>query len=578
MNENALSWFESNFLQLLNTKRDTNVGRTVTSLCRAAVNQHSCLHINDSDLRAELVSHQAVGSPGENTPLILDENRLYLSRFYNYERQVADLIGERNQEVQAIETTTLGARLDREFGREAGNRQKLAALLAITRNLAIITGGPGTGKTSTVVKILRLLLEDNPALECRLAAPTGKAAMRLALSITDIADDFDFEVKTIHRLLGMHRDGRSFRHGPDNPVSADVLIIDEASMIDLAMMHRLLTSLQTGTRLILLGDPNQLPSVDTGNVLADLCAGDTGFSTDFVEFAAPLVGELPDSLAPTRLTDAICALDKSYRFTEDSAIGHLAKTIEAGRDELQTSEDGLVQVLDQLVGSELIHNWPSYLDALQDSPQTAESLLAGFEQTRILCSRKGGNPGVESINAAIERRLETLGHKSRTSDFYTGRPIMITRNDYNLGLYNGDVGICVEMDEPDQYLVVFSEDRKYLASRLPEHETCFAMTVHKSQGSEFNRVLLILNDESNADAQSLMTRELLYTAITRARESIKIFTTMDRWWAAIARSAARSSGMTSFLATTQVTLEQEDKTSNSAPTEKGDGPNQLDLF
>ncbi len=547
MNESAPQWFEDQFLAALGIERDDAIRPVVQQLVRATVHQHSCLSVPDPALLELLQAHEVVGAPDARTPLILEHDNLYLARYHQYEREVAAMMTTRNRAAGDIDTARLREGLTQEFGAEPRDRQKLAALLALTRQLCIITGGPGTGKTSTVVKILKLLFSTEPGLRVHLAAPTGKAAMRLSQSIASHDDTINPEVKTLHRLLGMRRDGRTFQHGPDFLIPTDLLIVDEASMIDLPMMHRLLLALPETARLILLGDPNQLPSVDTGNVLADLCRGDNGFSNEFARHAEPLVGEIPIAAIPTRLTDAIGELTKSYRFTEHSSIGRLARAIEQGETSLVTSDDGTVTTVDLYAPDQILDVWQDYLALLQTDGSTADQLLRIFEQTRLLCSRRSGTPGVETINLDIESALETLNLKATGDDFYHGRPVMVTRNDYNLGLFNGDIGICTAAASPGHYQVHFADGREYPVSRLPAHETCFAMTVHKAQGSEFDRVVLIMTDETGATADQLLNRELLYTAVTRAKSSIVVVGDPLNWQRAMTRSAARHSGMTRFL-------------------------------
>ena len=549
--------FEHHFLRLISSKTGQiapGARRLMAQLVTATVNQHSCLDLTrvDPALVQQLRAEDSVGGPEDEKPFVLSHNKLYLSRFYHYESEVAALIHARNEALDILDANLVAQKLEQHFGATEHNRQKLAAFLAIARKLAIITGGPGTGKTSTVVKILDILLEESPDLAIKLVAPTGKAAMRLSESINEWADSKGkkFQVQTLHRLLGMRKDGRTWRHGPQDQVKVDLLIVDEASMIDLTMMHRLLGALPDHTRLILLGDPNQLPSVETGNVLADLCAGETGFSDTFSELAANFVGEVQTIKRPHHLTDAVCELDKSYRFDPDSGIATLSKAVQSGQSETSLIDDSVVfksgerepLILDLLV------YWKNYIDLLAEKKFNPELLISTFEQTRILCSRRGGDAGVEAINQDIESALETQGVKSPDNEFYAGRPILITQNDYNLGLFNGDIGICTPIENSDQFIVSFpGVTEPLLASRLPKHESCFAMTVHKAQGSEFDQVILALSEEASDDASSLLTRELLYTAITRAKKSIIIHCNPQVWERAVTQSSRRVSGMTQFL-------------------------------
>ena len=549
--------FEHHFLRLISSKTGQiapGARRLMAQLVTATVNQHSCLDLTrvDPALVQQLRAEASVGGPEDEKPFVLSHNKLYLSRFYHYESEVAALIHARNEALDILDANLVAQKLEQHFGATEHNRQKLAAFLAIARKLAIITGGPGTGKTSTVVKILDILLEESPDLAIKLVAPTGKAAMRLSESINEWVDSKGkkFQVQTLHRLLGMRKDGRTWRHGPQDQVKVDLLIVDEASMIDLTMMHRLLGALPDHTRLILLGDPNQLPSVETGNVLADLCAGETGFSDTFSELAANFVGEVQTIKRPHHLTDAVCELDKSYRFDPDSGIATLSKAVQSGQSETSLIDDSVVfksgerepLILDLLV------YWKNYIDLLAEKKFNPELLISTFEQTRILCSRRGGDAGVEAINQDIESALETQGVKSPDNEFYAGRPILITQNDYNLGLFNGDIGICTPIENSDQFIVSFpGVTEPLLASRLPKHESCFAMTVHKAQGSEFDQVILALSEEASDDASSLLTRELLYTAITRAKKSIIIHCNPQVWERAVTQSSRRVSGMTQFL-------------------------------
>ena len=555
MREQSPHLFEKHFLRFLARKSGSlppEIRNIIKSLTQAVISQHSCLDLLGTDplIIQMLTDHPMIGDADDNSPIVLSNNKLYFSRFYRLERDVAALLSQRNTQLSSPTFEDLADSLNQLFGQQTGDRQKLAALLAASRGLTIITGGPGTGKTSTVVKILSLLASVEPELDVKLAAPTGKAAMRLADSIREQLSKDDSEslkVTTLHRLLGMRRDGRSWRHGPNNPLFADVLIVDEASMIDLPMMHRLLTALPAQTRLILLGDPNQLPSVETGNVLADICAGDPGFSEEMTQSASPLVGDIPLTATTHLLTNSICHLDKNYRFDATSSIGELASRVQHADPDQPQDLDGTVTFANT-EDIDLARHWSDYIALLESGERNPELLLETFERTRILCSRRTGATGVEQLNQRVELELERRNFKKTDSSFYPGRPVLITENDYNLGLFNGDIGIALALKD-DQYIVVFSGnfDAQYLASRLPNHETCFVMTIHKSQGSEFDHVILSLEDATTAETEGLQTRELLYTAITRAKKKVTIYCSNASWQAAIQRTSARVSGMAEFL-------------------------------
>ncbi len=563
--------FESQFvayLSRLHGKLEVDVREVLLGLCRATQQQHSSLDLKSysAEFIDRLKALPFVGEPADDQPLVISGNKLFLQRFYFLEKEVAEMIVARNQPAPVIDNQQLADALSDAFGNSAADQQKLAVLQGVLRQLAIITGGPGTGKTSIVLKLINVLVRLIPELNIQLAAPTGKAAMRLVESLQQSYDARseteqpgvipDFPVRTLHRLLGVRRDGRSFRHNAQNPIVADLLIVDEASMIDLPMMHRLLSALPRETRLILIGDPDQLPSVDTGNVLADLCSLPVNYGDTFAQQVAAFGCGIESGQVEHRLTDAVCKLDKSYRFDSDSAIGKLSADIRLGIATLEASKDKAITILPEMSEQNLPGifpgYWQRYVDLLASGCIDPHLLLAAFNENRILCSHRNGFPGVLAINRAIEGILETRGLKVPSDAYYHGRPVMITRNDYNLRLFNGDIGICIKGEN----LRVFfpssiDQSEGYLASRLPEHETCFAMTVHKSQGSEFNHVTLLLT-ESDEDSETrvnetLVTRQLIYTAVTRARQTIALNTTPHQFQRIMQRSSARTSGIPDFL-------------------------------
>lgn len=508
-----------------------------------------------------------VGAPGEFRPLVLDgANRLYLHRYWRYEEELAAAILKRGAPAE-FDRELLKEGLARLFpvgGAEETDWQRIAALAAVTMRFSVISGGPGTGKTSTVVKVLALLLEQPGGDSCRiaLAAPTGKAAARLKESIMggvecsqEVRALIPEDVSTIHRLLGFVKGSCSFRHHRDNPLPFDLVIVDEASMVSLPLMAKLVDALRHDTRLILLGDRDQLASVEAGAVLGDICdtGGVHGFSAPFAKLALELTGDrLPVQDSISALADAVVLLSRSYRFSSSSGIGRVGALVNAGdglaaladfKDDrlpdISLADTPRASDLGEALSERIVAGYREYLKA--GSPEEAFALFASF---RILCAMRSGPYGVESVNLLVEERLAKAGLIHPEGRWYAGEPVMITRNDYNLALFNGDVGLILPDPESGGELRAFfpcgaAAMRKVLPLRLPDHESAFAMTVHKSQGSEFDRVLLILPDR---DAP-LLTRELLYTAITRAKKSVQLLASDQLFLTAVQRRIVRRSGL-----------------------------------
>ncbi len=497
---------------------------------------------------------EAVGSaddvPDSFRPLILDgSNRLYLHRYWKYERELVESLLRMNDASPPV-AGDCAARLDRLFPPPAGggvDGQREAAAVAITRGVTFITGGPGTGKTTTVVKILALLAEQasGSRIDIALAAPTGKAAARLKEAVEEARSRLECdpavrglipsESSTLHRLLGAIPGEAKFRRGPENPLPHDAVIVDEASMIDLPMMAKLVGAMAPEARLILLGDRDQLSSVEPGKVFGDLC----------------------DTSGTNRLKASVVVLSKSYRFDEKSGIGALSRLVNEGKGE---------EALDlALSGTHPDIRWKSAAGGPDSAGELEGVLVDGFreylaagdirekfeafQRFRVLCAYRGGPFGVERINALAERALSKAGLINPRSAFYEGRPIMVTRNDYRVRLYNGDIGLVLKEPDADGSPQAWfpSDNGGYLAipaSRLPEHVSAYAMTVHKSQGSEFDRVLLLIGSASTG----VMTRELLYTGITRARRFVEIRGGRDTFLAAASRRTERNSGLKDALA------------------------------
>jgi exodeoxyribonuclease V alpha subunit len=519
-----------------------------------------------------------VGRPGQYTPLILDDHgRLYLYRYWEYQEKLADFIRTRLEEESNIDIAAVKNELERVFPGGNGDDtdwQRVAAFSALTHGFCVICGGPGTGKTTTVAKILALLVErTHPEKLCiALAAPTGKAAVRLQEAIERVKGDIDCpdpvkaamprEASTIHRLLGSIVGSPYFRHNAKNPLSHDVVVVDEASMADLALMSKLVQSLSQKAKLILVGDKDQLASVEAGAVLGDIC--DTGkvhhfserFCEDLKKATGCEIGLKSKGGERSGIQDCIIELKKSYRFGEESGIGALSRAVNAGdsdraADLLVGGKGREIEWKDLPAPGNLARTIrDSVVQDLQVYSKISDpgEAFQRFARFRILCAVREGHYGVARLNSLLEQILRSKDLIPAGGVWYAGRPILVTRNDYELGLYNGDVGVILPDPEVNGELRAFfpaPEDglRRFHPRRLPEHETAFAITVHKSQGSEFDRVLLILPDRDTP----VLTRELLYTAVTRARRHVEVWSTETVFRTAVSRHVERYSGLRAAL-------------------------------
>jgi exodeoxyribonuclease V alpha subunit len=516
-------------------------------------------------LRAALAASPLVGTVHDTRarPLVCDGERLWLRRYFDHERSVAAALLARSRALQPRhDIEALRARLARWFpDRDAPDWQAVAVALGLRARLAVISGGPGTGKTATVLWLLAALLEDAlaqgaPLPRIRLAAPTGKAAMRLGESIRARKRDLDCvenvrsairedEASTIHRLLG-YRPHAGFRHDRANPLAADVVVVDEASMIDLPLMAHLLDALRDDATLILLGDVDQLASVEAGHVLAAI--GTHGEAAN--RYGAATAGylrsatgsDVPLAMSHGVLADAFVELRHSHRFGGASGIGRLATAIRSGdaADALAVLRGGAADVhwqpLDRVqLGTTLREHWLAGARAIGRAASAVQA-LAIADRFRILTALRDGAFGALAINRALE---EALGNGA---DWYGGRLVMIGANDYRHNLFNGDVGVAFAA--PGRPLEVWFAGtdgalRAFAPGTLPAHESAFAMTVHKSQGSEFDEVAVVLPDA----AHRVLGRELLYTAVTRARGRVVVHGSEDILRATIARRIQRYSGL-----------------------------------
>jgi len=575
--------------------------------------------------RRVLAASPLVGDGPGNSPLVLDGERLYLRRYWQYEQQVARaILGRLDWSAGVSPTLCLGAldggrrdagapslrgQLDELFPRQPGqilpDWQKIACALAARGAFTVITGGPGTGKTTTVVRLLALLqsaaLSQGHKLRIRLAAPTGKAAARLTESIGTaiqrlpeaMREEIPTEAVTLHRLLGARMGTRHLRHHAGNPLHADWVVVDEASMVDLEMMAALLNALAAQTRLVLLGDKDQLASVEAGAVLGDLCREAGYYRADTVAWIAATAGEDVAAFQGETgvLAQQTALLRVSHRFRESSGIGQLALAVNAGdmdavrkvwgrqpaypdiaRISLHGEDDPRLGGLAVEGGAghfplaetpargyrhylELIRSRRPAPDAdSQAHGQWAGLVLDAFDQFQLLCALRRGPWGVEGLNWRIATALQQAGLIAQTWGWYEGRPVLVTRNDYSLGLMNGDIGVTLSFPDASgaadaKLRVAFRQPdhsiKLVLPSRLNDVETVYAMTVHKSQGSEFTHVGLVLPDKPNP----VLTRELVYTGITRARQWFSLLAPhADILAQAVGQQVRRSGGLAGLLA------------------------------
>ena len=550
----------------------------------------------------------AEGTADLGQPLVLagteEAPLLYLRRFWLHEKYVAQAIRQRSLSSYTVDESLVAQWLDRLFGSSPAapidapevDWQKLACAVALRAGLTVITGGPGTGKTYTAARLLALLFAtsaDPSRLRVTLAAPTGKAAARLRQSIDSslrelsqrIGNDVDLgaltqrmgPAKTLHALLGASADTREFRFNANKLLDVDILIVDEASMVHLEMMSALLKALPSNARLILLGDKDQLASVEAGAVLGDLCrdAKNGHYSAETGRFVKATSGQvlpakyLALTALPSPLMQQTVMLRKSRRF--GGLIGQLARAVNDG---LSATAQGLFEgdatgVLHaprhpkiDAVLSLAVNGRPGatacygdYLRAIDDKAKAPSADLAthdlwvtavlkAYDRFRILCAVHEGDWGTHAINLSVQRSLERAGLLKPKGEWYVGRPVMVTRNDHALGVFNGDVGVALPSPAGPAALRVYFLDGEKLrsvgVSRLANVETAFAMTVHKSQGSEFFHTALVLPPGGS----KILSKELVYTGITRAQERLTLFEAQEGLFrSAIDRPSKRVSGL-----------------------------------
>ncbi len=540
--------------------------------------------VDSEALQARLRASRWVSCPALDesadpaAPLVLEDGRLYLRRYREYEFRLAGHL----RRIAAHAPTPAGlARLAPVFAvlfpdAHVGDVQAHAAALALVRSLLFVTGGPGTGKTTTVARILLLLVAraqqaGEPLPRIALAAPTGRAAARMADSVRAAAaqlrelagvdpawcDALPVSARTLHRLLGSIPGAVQFRHGVADPLPFDVVVVDEASMIDLPLMCKLSEAIANGARLLLLGDRDQLPSIEAGDVLAamsDAALGDAGklddgVSADLAQALTPLLGAMTiasATVSPSALAGHRVHLRRGYRQADSLDLAPLAAAVRAGDADAAIAllRDGALAGItwhpgldDPLAGptrSTLLDAWRAVATAAD--PRAA---LLQAARARLLTALREGPQGAIALNARIEEALAGV----RREPYFHGRLLLVQQNDYRLQLFNGDIGVCWR-DADGEIAAWFADGsddgvRRVHPSALPAHDSAFAMTVHKAQGSEFDDVWLLL---PRRDARTL-SRELVYTAMTRARRGLHVCASEDALRAALGRHVARVSGL-----------------------------------
>ncbi|MEP0354518.1 exodeoxyribonuclease V subunit alpha [Paraglaciecola sp.] len=544
-------------------------------------------------------------------PIVMESGQLYLHRYWQYESELAAIIRHKAAISHTLDISQAKQLLNRLFINTASHSQldtpqtldwqKVAVCIAASQRLSFITGGPGTGKTTTVTRLLALLqglaskdvLRKGKPLTIQLVAPTGKAAARLTESISaaklklpsDLQQNLPEQCQTIHRLLGAKPQSPYFKADASNPIHLDVLVLDEASMVDLPLMAKLFAALPTHAQVVLLGDQDQLASVETGSVLSDICAAcespkDTieslGLYSEGVQQTLIELMDLPNSVlplasnhTPSAIQNNLVKLLKSHRFKNDSGIGQLAKHINTGQGAKcfsllngteftdidwyhpnQSSPPAVANEILKTLIVKLLPVYQAYIQALQDG-----DIRQGFnilQTQQVLCAQKSGFWGVNQLNNLIENELHKQGLIDTSKDFYIGRPVMLSKNDHQLKLFNGDIGLVMaDPNNPNLTKVWFitpeGELRGLLPSRLPSVETLYAMTIHKSQGSEFDSVYLCLPPITPNNQGRGLNRELIYTGLTRAKKEFMLFAEQKALSVSLRQQCVRGSGLADRL-------------------------------
>lgn len=520
------------------------------------------------DRPLNLSGSSIIGEPGKGTPFVLDGKRLYQHRYFKMEQALKEWI-EKTSMPDAGQTAAINSELLNDLFDDDGqelNWQKVAVALSVIKPFIIISGGPGTGKTTTVARLLVLHQRSGQrSLKIALAAPTGKAAGRMGealkaemkrLNLTDDElRDYPSEAQTIHRLLRGVEERGLLPPVREKKLPYDMIIIDEASMIDLSLMYRLIKHLSPETRLVLLGDKNQLASVEAGSVFADLCGKkENAFRPETIGLLVSGGVNLSSHYLAGKMSaahDSIVYLTKSYRFDAGSGIGTLADSVKSGIESVNVV-DTILQKFDDIEHRPFSYSKDDFMQMMQSITERVnrasqisdvEELLEFWKQEIWLTVIRRGLSGSDRLNHLAEQTLATKRTVRMKQGWYNGRPIIVTRNDYDLGVFNGDFGVCVRSVEDENSYFVYVQSgtgiKKIRPERLQNYRPAFFLTVHKSQGSEFDRINLLMPKED----VPVLTKELLYTAITRAKYKFVLYGSKSLFMRGSNKSTERFSGL-----------------------------------
>lgn len=506
----------------------------------------------------KLKNSELVSSGNELKPLVLEDHRLYLHKFWKYEEELAGWLKNKSQNSKKISELVKQSIHSIKPANEdlfEINWQHVAMYLSFLKDLLIISGGPGTGKTYTVLSILasQVLVKDD--LRIALAAPTGKAARRLSESIEQGKAHLSGEANkkldriqdatTVHKLLGSDYTGTRFKYNEQQKLPYDLVVVDEASMLDITMWIRLIRALGKHTKLIVLGDKDQLASVEAGSILGDICRGENSFSAKITESISRASGiQVPLANNKPAINDCILFLNKSYRFGDDSGIHKFAEAVNEFDDDRAIDilknpsyKDITWKIPDESVVNEVISKYA--VSHYQDYTQNGKKdILTASSKKKILCSVRNGPLGINRINEDAERQIRLKSEGIKNREWYAGRIIISTKNNSTLKIRNGEIGVCYG-EEASKIIFEGEEIREISTTRLSAYEPAYAITIHKSQGSEFDEVAILLS----GSVKTIVSKEILYTSVTRARKNTLIIGYEDTIRAAIKHSVIRNSGL-----------------------------------